>query len=393
MRRRPDIRPGLFEEADSDPGLRWTTDVRQHDAASAAGERVTYPLSGHLLAVSLDGRDTDEQCRSFCRVYCREARHEGVDGCRVVRTLEIQEEVVEEGVPRQPFGALSRVEWLEPVAVCVAARLLAGHEDPEGGNAIGPQLDERSGGLRDAPLRGCGCAGGEPDECEASEWECTHSLLAADYTSCYRRGMLRRLQTMRLGVVGLVGCLLAGLAGGGEHASAQDPGTWNPETAAAYLDARQEWWMDWPTAARDRGTFCVSCHTTTPYALARTVLRLGAREAMPGAVEQRLLENVETRVTAWQEVEPFYSDEQYRVPKTSESRGTESILNALILANRDARAGSLSDTTRRAFDNLWALQVTSGEAAGAWPWLVFGLEPWEVPASQYYGARRRSSSR
>ncbi len=107
---------------------------------------------------------------------------------------------------------------------------------------------------------------------------------------------------------------------------------------------------------------------------------------MPSAVEQRLLENVETRVTAWQEVEPFYSDEQYRVPKTSESRGTEAILNALILANRDARVGSLSDTTRRAFDNLWVLQETSGEAAGAWPWLVFSLEPWEVPASQYYGA-------
>ena len=195
-----------------------------------------------------------------------------------------------------------------------------------------------------------------------------------------------RMQMMRLGVAGLAGCLLVGLASVGEHARAQEPGTWNQEAAAAYLDARQEWWMDWPTAARDRGTFCVSCHTTTPYALARTVLRIGASEALPGAVERRLLENVETRVMAWRDVEPFYSDEQYRVPKTSESRGTEAILNALILANHDARAGSLSDTTRRAFDNLWALQETSGEAAGAWPWLVFGLEPWEVPASQYYGA-------
>jgi squalene-hopene/tetraprenyl-beta-curcumene cyclase len=195
-----------------------------------------------------------------------------------------------------------------------------------------------------------------------------------------------RKQMIRLGVAGLAGCLLVGLAVVGEHASAQEPGAWNQEAAAAYLDARQEWWMDWPTAARDRGTFCVSCHTTAPYALARTVLRLGAREALPGAVEQRLLENVETRVTAWQEVEPFYSDEQYQVPKTSQSRGSEAILNALTLANRDAVAGSLSVSTRRAFDNLWSLQITSGEAAGAWPWLVFGLEPWEVPASQYYGA-------
>ena len=144
--------------------------------------------------------------------------------------------------------------------------------------------------------------------------------------------------------------------------------------------------MDWPTAARDRGTFCVSCHTVTPYALARTALRTGAGEAMPDAVEQRLLDNVETRVTAWQEVEPFYSDEQYRVPKTSESRGTEAILNALILATRDVGTGALSDTTRQAFDNLWALQITRGETEGAWPWLNFRLEPWETQAAQYYGA-------
>ena len=189
---------------------------------------------------------------------------------------------------------------------------------------------------------------------------------------------------MRLGAIGLVACLFAGLAGVAGRAGAQEPDIWNQEAAADYLDARQAWWMDWPTAARDRGTFCVSCHTTTPYALARTALRTGA--AMPGAVERRLLENVETRVTAWHGVEPFYSDEQFRPPKTSESRGTEAILNALILANRDARAGALSETTRQAFDNLWALQVPTGDAAGAWPWLNFRLEPWETAAAQYYGA-------
>jgi squalene-hopene/tetraprenyl-beta-curcumene cyclase len=106
---------------------------------------------------------------------------------------------------------------------------------------------------------------------------------------------------------------------------------------------------------------------------------------MPAAVERRLLDNVETRVTAWHEVEPYYSDEQYRPGKTIESRGTEAILNALILANRDARAGALRETTRQAFDNLWALQVPTGENAGAWPWLDFGLEPWETQDAQYYG--------
>ena len=191
------------------------------------------------------------------------------------------------------------------------------------------------------------------------------------------------MQMGRLGTVGLMGCLLAGVGG---PAVAQESGGWDPAAAAAYLDARQAWWMDWPTAARDHGTSCVSCHTTTPYALARTALRTGAQGREPGDVERRLLDNVEVRVTAWHEVEPFYSDERYRAGKTSESRGTEAILNALILANRDARGGALGETTRQAFDNLWALQVPSGEAAGAWPWLNFGLEPWETEAAQYYGA-------
>jgi squalene-hopene/tetraprenyl-beta-curcumene cyclase len=35
---------------------------------------------------------------------------------------------------------------------------------------------------------------------------------------------------------------------------------------------------------------------------------------------------------------------------------------------------------------MWALQKTTGDQAGAWPWLQFGLNPWEGKDSQYYGA-------
>ena len=50
--------------------------------------------------------------------------------------------------------------------------------------------------------------------------------------------------------------------------------------------------MAWPNAARDRGTFCVSCHTAVPYALARPALRsvLGERDRTP--IEVKLLDNV-----------------------------------------------------------------------------------------------------
>jgi squalene-hopene/tetraprenyl-beta-curcumene cyclase len=164
------------------------------------------------------------------------------------------------------------------------------------------------------------------------------------------------------------------------------PTTWNARAAAAYLDSREAWWLTWPTAARDHETSCVSCHTALPYALARPALREALAEERVVDPERRLVENVVKRVQLWREVDPFYPDQTRGLPKTSESRGTEAILNALILASRDARAGSLSDDARRAFDNLWALQFRAGEPKGSWAWLNFHNEPWEANASPYFGA-------
>src|SRR5262249_50097123 len=73
------------------------------------------------------------------------------------------------------------------------------------------------------------------------------------------------------------------------------------------------------------------------------------------------------------------------LPKTSESRGTESVLNALVLATRDAQAGQASDDGRVAFDNMWALQFRSGELNGGWAWLNFHNEPWEGNDSPFLG--------
>src|SRR6185295_10664012 len=41
---------------------------------------------------------------------------------------------------------------------------------------------------------------------------------------------------------------------------------------------------------------------------------------------------------------------------------------------------------RRAFDNLWALQMKTGDLSGAWAWLNFHYEPWEAERSAYFGA-------
>jgi squalene-hopene/tetraprenyl-beta-curcumene cyclase len=193
-----------------------------------------------------------------------------------------------------------------------------------------------------------------------------------------------KTSTLALATV-VLGCLLAGSTA---PTRADDGGTpsWNARAAAAALDQRAEWWMAWPGAARDHGTFCVSCHTTTPYAVARPALRRALGEHGSSATEVKLLDNVTKRVRMWQEVEPFYPDQTRGIPKTTESRGTEAILNALTIASRDAAAGALSDDGRRAFDNLWALQMKTGDLTGAWAWLNFHYEPWEAERSPYYGA-------
>lgn len=166
---------------------------------------------------------------------------------------------------------------------------------------------------------------------------------------------------------------------------AASAGPWSGKAAAAYLDERIGWWMDWPSAARDHDTFCVSCHTAVPYAMARPALHPALGEHAASALERRLLDNVTKRVRMWKEVEPFYPTKKESDPKTIESRGTESILNALILASNDAPTGKLSADARLALENMWGEQLKAGDAAGAWSWLQFHNSPWEGD-SQYYGA-------
>ena len=161
---------------------------------------------------------------------------------------------------------------------------------------------------------------------------------------------------------------------------------WNPRQAAAYLDQREAWWMQWPHAARDHGTFCVSCHTALPYALARPALDTRLGEADPPKEERALLANVKRRVTLWRDIEPYYTDQGAGRYKTAQSRGTEAVLNALVLANCDAQKGELSPESRAAFANMWELQETEGPEKGAWQWLQFDNEPFEGHDSTYYGA-------
>ncbi len=196
----------------------------------------------------------------------------------------------------------------------------------------------------------------------------------------------RMTATLRYACALAASAAAVGLAACSHGSHGQAGSTWDPQAAAAYLDHREGWWRQWPGSARDHGTFCVSCHTALPYALARNRLDTMAHGAAASQEEIALTSDVLKRVRLWNETKPYYTDRNSGPDKSAQSRGTEAVLDALILASDDARTGHLSADTRAAFDDMWALQETTGRAAGAWAWLDFGLQPWEIKDAQYYGA-------
>lgn len=165
------------------------------------------------------------------------------------------------------------------------------------------------------------------------------------------------------------------------------------QRAIAYLDARQEEWAEFEPALRgkdDAQTSCVSCHTGLSYALARPALRRFTEKPDAAEAETRMLAAVSLRVEHWDELDSprfrlmYDGDDRKKV----ESRGTEAVLNALILARHDAAEGRTkpSAATQAAFRHLWQTQVKEGDDAGSWVWLNFGLEPWEGKVSRPFGA-------
>jgi squalene-hopene/tetraprenyl-beta-curcumene cyclase len=182
--------------------------------------------------------------------------------------------------------------------------------------------------------------------------------------------------------------------GWSSSAEAGDPG--DParlRRAIAYLDDRQDQWARFAKAERGEGadkTTCVSCHTGVGYVLARPALGSFAATPGPSAPEGRLAAAAGLRVEHWAGLDSSRFELMYDFDdrKKVESRGTEAVLNALILARDDAARGRSepSPAARSAFRHLWATQATEGVASGSWDWLNFGLEPWEGKGSRAFGA-------
>jgi hypothetical protein len=159
------------------------------------------------------------------------------------------------------------------------------------------------------------------------------------------------------------------------------PSDWDPEKAGRRLDERAAIWESHPKTRRSHGTSCISCHTGTPYLLARPALRRTVGEKGLAPPERALLDGVAERITKWSEAEPWYSHTEAKI---RESRGTEAILNALVLSYRERAEPSeeTSSLRRTALANLWGEQ----RADGGFDSLHFDLAPWETDESDFFGS-------
>lgn len=187
--------------------------------------------------------------------------------------------------------------------------------------------------------------------------------------------------------IALVGAAFLAAAATGAQEGSRGGSTprrsWDPEAAAKYLDDRMDAWFANAKKLRtgQTETTCISCHTAVPYVLARPVLR-GAMGGAPRTPQElKLLSDTTRRVETYATHQLFYETNEQ---KKLESRGTEAVLNFLILASEDAREGRRhpTDATRMAMSRLWETQRPDG----AWDWLAFGLEPWESADAPYHGA-------
>jgi hypothetical protein len=165
------------------------------------------------------------------------------------------------------------------------------------------------------------------------------------------------------------------------------PSDWDPAKAGQKLDERAAIWKGHERTRRSHDTTCISCHSGAPYLIARPGLRKLLGERGLASPEEALLDDVATRVTRWSEAEPWYS---HADAKIRQSRGTEAILNALVLSYRERAEPSalqgLQEKTgsliRMAFDNLWGEQ----RGDGGFDWLHFDLAPWETDESDFFGS-------
>ncbi len=182
--------------------------------------------------------------------------------------------------------------------------------------------------------------------------------------------------------------VLVGVAATSGVRGASEVPAWSKPEAASYLARRTSAWLTWGGSARGAGTACISCHTGLPLTLSLAALSRSNSLNVAVTADAQLMGDVRKRVQDWAAIESatggqngtaqcFYTD------KMPSSLGTESVMNAVALADYDHSRGRvmLGATTRLALEYMWQQQQPNG----SWQWLEFGLSPWEHDGV-YYGA-------
>ena len=145
------------------------------------------------------------------------------------------------------------------------------------------------------------------------------------------------------------------------------------ERALAYLDGRAQTWVTTPWTfvnSADR-TCALSCHTTMPYVLARSVASTAGIAAFDA-----VLDRVKDRVATWSTIVPYYD---WAKPS---SRATEAVVSAVALAAASRNGSVTAAVVTSSRDHAWALQTSDGD----WDWLQEDLGPFEDSAARYWGA-------
>ena len=181
---------------------------------------------------------------------------------------------------------------------------------------------------------------------------------------------------MKIAVTFSTGVLALAIAWGMVASAEAAQVSWDRGAAAQYLDDRINLWFE-KTGGEGKNT-CISCHMVVPYMLARPALRRAMAISEPTSQEAVLMKEVTRRV------ESFEDHASTTNSKHAAERGTETVLNALILVCQDAelKGRQPSEITRKAFQQMWKTQ----QADGGWDWIDVAQEPDESADSEYYGA-------
>ncbi|MCA9472385.1 MAG: hypothetical protein MRJ96_14995 [Nitrospirales bacterium] len=154
---------------------------------------------------------------------------------------------------------------------------------------------------------------------------------------------------------------------------------WDKDKAAEWLDARADWWLHAERTQRvtdEQGSVaCFGCHTVHTYTFVRADLAPGT-----GSVPH-IMNTIARRLAAGVNVPPWNVKPEGR---EQQSRGSEAINAALLLAYQEARSGAAqpSDRLLTAFDRLWHWQRLDG----GWDWFNFSFEPLATIEAQHFAA-------